>query len=573
MKTKDLEFLLALILLEGVATLLWLMWPPSEPETARLFGYSYSRLGFTGILVAVLALLLALVLKVFRSEKAVEVFAQRVSDILVKRNYLYQAHATLLGLLALTAGAYSFTYLLFSPHLRSLLLWVGLIFLQVWVLLRKSYAANFRERVSWFAALRTGWRSWTSTQRRVFWTLSVIGLIYFAAFIPGNLQNADDPHTFFLHGGDEYITYPNVVTMLTPGETFHTSMYRLFIYEDYHYGYPFYAFSALVLLLPRLVISSGFAEQTRINLLLLRQMVSVLPMILLVFVLVYLVTRFKSWARAVGMFIVLLLIPGVVKYNVRFWHPDSLLLLFIVLTLYFLQRDRLRFGRDFYLAAVACGLATATKLYGFFFFLAVGGYLLAGLVRRVLDFKKMMLAGLLFVLAMSATVVLANPFLFDSGARTRMVEIMQEKSAEMAHGYNEPDPQNIYRTGLEVWLPFFELHYTQSYFFFFLFFALSAGSLCGSETYLNRLLLAWCVVVAGYLIYFVAVKSYQYLLPLMVPLYSGAFLFPEIANVSGQTRWHRILGHPCAKPILWTITALLGGSQFIVNLLRIPAMR
>jgi len=234
MKTKDLKFLLALILLEGVATLLRMMWPPSEPETARLFGYSYSRLGFAGILVAVLALLLALVLKKFRSEKADEVFAQRVSDILVKRNYLYPAHDTLLVLLALTAGAYSFTYLFFSPHLRSLLLWVGLIFLQAWVLLRKSYATNFQERVSWFAALRTGWRSWTSTQRRVFWTLVVIGLIYFAAFIPVNLQNADDPHTFFLHGGDEYITYPNVVTMLTPGETFHTSMYRLFIYEDYH---------------------------------------------------------------------------------------------------------------------------------------------------------------------------------------------------------------------------------------------------------------------------------------------------------------------------------------------------
>jgi len=350
-------------------------------------------------------------------------------------------------------------------------------------------------------------------------------------------------------------------------------MYRLFIYEDYHYGYPFYALSALVLLAPRLIIGSNFAEYTRINLLLLRQMVSVLPTILSVLVLVYIVTRFKSRTRAVSMFIILLLIPGVVKYNVHFWHPDSLLLLFIILTLFFLQRDRLRFGRDFYFAALTCGLATATKLYGIFFFLTVGGYLLAGLIRRVLDFKKMMLAGLLFVLAMSATVVLANPFLFDSEARARMVEIMQEKNAEMAHGYDEPDPQNIYRTGLEVWLPFFEQHYTQSYFFFFLFFALAAGSLWGSETYLNRLLLAWCVVVAGYLIYFVAVKSYQYMLPLMAPLYSGAFLFPEIANASDRTRWHKILGHPRTKPILWTVTILLGGSQFIVNLLKIPAMR
>jgi 4-amino-4-deoxy-L-arabinose transferase-like glycosyltransferase len=262
-------------------------------------------------------------------------------------------------------------------------------------------------------------------------------------------------------------------------------MYRLFIYEDYHYGYPFYALSALVLLVPRLVFGGSFAGHTRINLLLLRQMASVLPMILSIFVLVYIVTRFKSWARAVSMFVVLLLIPGVVKYNERFWHPDSLLLLFIVLTFYFLQRDRLRFGRNFYLAAVTCGLATATKLYGFFFFLAVGGYLLAGLVYRVLGFRKMILAGLLFVLTMSVTVLLANPFLIDSEARARMVAIMQDKNAEMAHGYNEPDLQHIYRTGLEVWMPFFEQHYTQGYFFFFLFLALAAGSLWGSETHLN----------------------------------------------------------------------------------------
>jgi hypothetical protein len=568
MQTKNKKLLLVLILLEGVAALFRMMWVPSEPETARLFGYSYSRLGFAGIFVMALALLLVLIIKAFRSEKLVEGFVQRINDILVKRNFLYPAHDTLLGLLVLTAGAYSFTYLLFSPHFRSLIVWVGLIFFQIWVLLRKSYAANFRERVSWLDTLRTGWRSWTPTQQRVFWTLIVIGLIYFAAFIPINLQNADDPHTFFLHGGDEYVTYPVVVTMLTPGDTFHTSMYRLFIYEDYHYGYPFYALSALVLLVPRLVFGGSFAGHTRINLLLLRQMASVLPMILSIFVLVYIVTRFKSWARAVSIFVVLLLIPGVVKYNERFWHPDSLLLLFIVLTFYFLQRDRLRFGRNFYLAAVTCGLATATKLYGFLFFLAVGGYLLAGLVYRVLGFRKMILAGLLFVLTMSVTVLLANPFLIDSEARARMVEIMQDKNAEMAHGYNEPDPQHIYRTGLEVWIPFRATLHARLLFLLLVSRAGSRFSLGLGDTSKPSVVSLVCgggwlpdLLCGGQILsIYIAADG---------PLYAGVFLFPAVADGNGGSRVQSFLARPLSRKLLWAITIVLCGSQFVFNLVTI----
>jgi hypothetical protein len=292
-------------------------------------------------------------------------------------------------------------------------------------------------------------------------------------------------------------------------------------------------------------------------------------MILALFTLVYLVTRFKSVLWSVFMFVVLLLVPGVVKYNYRFWHPDGIILLLIVLTFYFLQKDKLRFGRYFYLAAVTCGLAAAIKLFGLFFFLAIGGYLLAGLLRKILNFKKMVTAGVSFLLLMVMTIIISSPSLMAPYLVRGALQIWQGKNVEMTYGYNEPDPQHIYRTGLEVWMPFFEQHYTQGYFFFFLFLALAAGSLWGSETYLNRLLLAWCVVVAGYLIYFVAVKSYQYILPLMVPLYAGVFLFPAVADGNGGSRVQSFLARPLSRKLLWAITIVLCGSQFVFNLVTI----
>ena len=37
------------------------------------------------------------------------------------------------------------------------------------------------------------------------------------------------------------LIYPILMDVMKPGETFGATLYHLFIYEDYHYGYPFYA--------------------------------------------------------------------------------------------------------------------------------------------------------------------------------------------------------------------------------------------------------------------------------------------------------------------------------------------
>ena len=77
----------------------------------------------------------------------------------------------------------------------------------------------------------------------------------------------------------------------------------------------------------------------------------------------------------------------------------ALAVLAVVLTIFFLERDRLRFGRFFWLAAVFCGLATAIKLQGVFFFLTIPGYILAGLLKKKILPGRAALAAVGFVVA------------------------------------------------------------------------------------------------------------------------------------------------------------------------------
>jgi hypothetical protein len=212
--------------------------------------------------------------------------------------------------------------------------------------------------------------------------LVVFGLLYFCAFLAPNSYGAGNEEILLDASPDEYVTYPNVIRILTPGKTFNETRANLFLYEDYHYGYPFYALSALAVLPSRLIYGASFTNHMQLNLLLLRQLISVLPMILAAGLLVYLQTRFQSPLRSLALFLFLLSVRGVVRNQIWWWHPDALAVLAVVLTIFFLDRDQLRFGRNFYFAAVACGLASAIKLLGFAFFLTIPVYVVVGIVQR-----------------------------------------------------------------------------------------------------------------------------------------------------------------------------------------------
>lgn len=362
---------------------------------------------------------------------------------------------------------------------------------------------------------------WTRTQRRTLWVLVGIGLIYFCAFLYPNSFGARSDAILLEASSDEYVTYPNVVRILTPGKTFNETRANLFLYEDYHYGYPFYALSALAVLPSRLLYGVDFTQHMQLNLLLLRQLISLLPMILAAGLLVYLQTRFRSLLRAVLLFVLLLSLRGVVRNNIWWWHPDALTVLCVVLTLFFLDRDQLRFGRNFYLAAVFCGLATAIKLLGVFFFLTIPFYLLVGVLHKRLTWPRAALAGVGFVAVMAAVVVFSNPFLFSHDQRARMVQIQEEKSAELRQGYTHDDPM-YYSKGPQWWASTLEKWYAAPLLLAFFSASLAAACLWSQHTLLNRLILTWVVPYSVYLLYFVAVKPDHYWLPVLLPLFSAA---------------------------------------------------
>ena len=116
-----------------------------------------------------------------------------------------------------------------------------------------------------------------TSQSRVFLSLLLIGAAYFSLFWPVNALGARDQTMISVFEPDEFAQYAHPVRMLDqPGNTPKQSVYRFIAYQHYYYGYPFYFYSAVVALLPLKLTGLG---NTAYNMLLLRQLVSVLPMI------------------------------------------------------------------------------------------------------------------------------------------------------------------------------------------------------------------------------------------------------------------------------------------------------
>jgi hypothetical protein len=139
---------------------------------------------------------------------------------------------------------------------------------------------------------------------------------------------------------------------------------------------------------------------------------------------------------------------------------------------------------------------------------------------------------------------------------------MNDKHTEMAYGYDEPDPEQIYRTGWEAWLPIFEEGYAANFFSIFLLASAIVGTLLGRQRIFNGMLLAWVVVLAGYLVYFVAVKSSQYMLPLFVPFYAASFSIP--VSLEGS-RFPALV-----RKSAWGLVILACLAQFTIQMLNLP---
>ena len=350
-------------------------------------------------------------------------------------------------------------------------------------------------------------------QKRVFALLLLAGCLYFILMIWPNSTGAKDPAMISIFEPDESAQYAHPLRMLSGGETFKAAARRFVYYQHYYYGFPFYVSSALFALLPaKILIGLG---STQLNMLLLRQMISVLPMILAVLVFVYLQTRYTAYLSSLALFIFLLTVPAVFN-NSTWWHPDSLVILFISLTFFFLDRDELRFGKNFYLAAAACGLATATKLLGLFFFLAIPAYILIGYLQKRITLGAALRCSFLFVFVMTLTFVMANPFLLNPVHRARALKIQTNQAEAMSLGWNV-----LYSKGPVAWYPMIEEMYGHLIFIVLVFALMVISIWKNHKRLLNFLILAFTLPFLIYVLFTIVIKPTHFLLPAALPLYSG----------------------------------------------------
>ncbi len=389
-------------------------------------------------------------------------------------------------------------------------------------------------------------------QNRTFWIIVAIGLLYFLYFFLPNSMGIKNEHMLSLLSQDESIQYPYLIHMLTPGETIFATLKNFVAYQHYFYGYPFYLISALLIMPIKWIYGNQFALMTQVNVLVLRQMVSVLPIILSAAILTWLQTGFESAWKSASLFIFLLAIPAVISNNLWFWHPDALVVLGVVLTLYFLNRDNLTFGKNFYYAAIACGFTAATKLIGLFFFLCILVYLLIGLLKKKLNFKNLLVKALVFLLIMLVVFFALNPLLLVAQSRAQILKIQSEQNYFVTHGWQVGEE---YQTGLLAWLPYLRQWYGYLLILMFLLVSLIYGYFRSKRQLLNILVVAWLIPYSLYLIIFVATKPTHYWLPVMLPLMSSAFIL--IPDDFFNKKWSNIKSGSSISKIAIPVLAII----------------
>src|SRR5664280_1992605 len=243
----------------------------------------------------------------------------------------------------------------------------------------------------------------TLTQKRIFGLLLFMAVVAFVLFALPNAAASQNLAMVQIFQPDEAAPLSYIMKMIAPAPTLNLALRHFIFYDYYYYGFPFFAASAL-LLLPLQWL--GRLGAIPLVMLILRQFVSVLPMLAALLLLVFMQDGFRTY-RSPVLFAFLLVIPAVVQNN-SWYHPDGITFLLVVLTIYFLKRDNLRFGWNFLLAAIMSGVATATKLVGAYFFLAVGLALLLGLLLKKASWKRLVVMAAAFLLTMGLAYLIAN---------------------------------------------------------------------------------------------------------------------------------------------------------------------
>ncbi len=343
--------------------------------------------------------------------------------------------------------------------------------------------------------------------------LAILGLAYWLVFIPTSLAGAQNVDMLAIFEIDEYAQYPNALHMVAPAGSLYEAIHNFAVYQHYFYGYPFYFFSGLVLLIGKALSGTAWLDATPNVVAALRQMINVLPILLSAGLLTWIATHFKQRWTAVITFLLLLSLPGVVKNNF-WWHPDSLSVLFIGLVYFFLVRDRLRFGPNWLLAAAACGVGVGLKYGGAFFVLAIPLYLFFGWKQHSLSRLAVLKQGALFVGIMAVSLVISNPLLLLPQERPEIIRYQILQFSQTSVGIITTS--TFSETLAKIWT-----NLTGSYGGALTLILISLGATLGLRRPDQRIhtwmVLAWSV---PYLIVILNVSNFRqhYLLPLIFPL-------------------------------------------------------
>jgi hypothetical protein len=341
-------------------------------------------------------------------------------------------------------------------------------------------------------------------------TLVIITIVIFFIFLIPNSRASENIAMVSMFEPDEGIMIPVIQKMLEPKGNFKYFLIKFALYEYYYYGFPFFALSAIVTLPFQLAGQMGNIPWLMTTL---RQLVSVLPMLLALLLLVDLHDRFKSY-KSIILYLFLLMVPAVVQ-NGFWWHPDGLVLLLSVLVLYFLYRDGHKLGWQFVAAAFFCSVLTATKLVGGYFFLAVGLTILWSVLTKSVSWKKAILMSVLFLLIMAVTFVIANPFMIFEAHRELYFKTIRKQSSLLSQGYGI-----FYNKGLIACWPLMHEYYGEAVFLIATI-GITIWNILKKETrFMHALTLAWFIPLTVSVLTFSHFK-YQYWLPVAIPLFAN----------------------------------------------------
>lgn len=354
--------------------------------------------------------------------------------------------------------------------------------------------------------------------KKIILPLLIIFIVAFVIFSIPNSRASENNAMVSVFEPDEGVCLPVVQGMVAPKGDFVTFLRKFIFYDFYSYGFPFFASSSLVILPLRWL---NLDQNIPLVMLTLRQMINVFPMLLALLLLVYIQDGFKTY-RSIVLFVFLLSVPAVIR-NGLWWHPDSLALLLSVMVLFLLWRDEFKFGWKFLAAAVLCGVLVATKMIGVYFFLAVGLTLIWGVVTRKITLRRAFGLGLIHILLMAVSFILANPFLLSKWARTGYFFTITQETEELSKGYGL-----VYEKGLAAAWPLMHQYYGEAVFLFLVLGVTFWGIIKGEERFKYALSLAWFIPLTFSLLTFTHFK-YQYWLPVALPVFANINLILPVS--------------------------------------------